>query len=211
MQQGDILLVRQIIVSMVLIAGAQGCAVSGDLIVKRLPSDQSPKVLIGDTAIGPPLGYFALVKDGDRYCAVKFLETGDSKAPEGKYPNYRYSLYEWYYQGDGSGDFVRQTAKYGQDKATWKFVPFIGRFSFQTGNTGVDCGDIQLAWYGSTTLTFATARASETWEETLKRGIKVAPTKWTDIKEVNVFDKRLTWYAADSKRESRLVPVDSLY
>jgi len=75
----------------------------------------------------------------------------------------------------------------------------------------MDCGDIQLAWYGLTTLTFATARASETEEETIKRGIKISPTKWTDIKEVNVLDKRLTWYAYDSKRERRVVPVDSLY
>ena len=192
----------------VLLTATGGCTASNDLVVRRVAEEKTPKVLIAPTGIGPPLGYFALVKLDNAYCALKFEETAWSKEPD---PLYRHALFEWHYQGDGSGDFSRSTAQRGQGKATWKYVPFIGRLSFQTGNVGVDCGDIHISWGGGTGLSFREARKDQTTEEAIKRGIRIAPTNWTDIKDVNVFDKRLTWYAYDAKRKDQSVPVDSLY
>jgi len=189
-----------------------GCATDSDLVVKRLADEKMPEVLIGATGIVMPLGYFALIRDGDRYCAVKFLEAGAESAPVDAVPNHQYALYEWHYHsGDGSVDFSGSTAKHGTGKATWDFTRVFGRFSFQTGNVGVDCGEIHRAWYGGTALSFAEARADESVEETIKHGVKIAPTKWTDIKNVDVLDNRLTWYVYDSKRKNRSVPIDSLY
>ena len=183
-----------------------GCTANNDLIVRRLADEKTPNVLIAPTAIVPPLGYFALVKLDNTYCAVKFIETGSSKEQD-----YRYAVFEWHYQGDGSGDFSRPSAQHGQDKATWKHIPFIGRLSFQTGNIGVDCGDVHISWGGGTGLSFREARKDQTTEDAIKRGIKIAPTKWTDVKEVNVSDKRLTWYGYDATRKDQSVPVESLY
>lgn len=191
-----------------LVSATGGCAANNDLLVRRLADERSPIVSIWPTGVSPPLGYFALVRRDNAYCAVKFQETARSKEPEALY---RYAVFEWHYQGDGSGDFSRSTAQHGEGKATWKYVPFIGRLSFQTGNVGVDCGDIHIAWGGATTLSFREARKDESEEETIKRGVKIAPTKWTDIKDVNVFDKRLSWYGYDAKRKDQSVPVDSLY
>jgi hypothetical protein len=189
-----------------------GCATASDPVVKRLADEKTPEVLIGATGVVMPLGYFALVKDGDRYCAVKFLETGAERAPVDAVPNHQYAIYEWHYQsGNGTADFSRPAAKHGTGKATWEFTRVFGRLSFQTGNVGVDCGDIHRAWHGGTALSFAEARADESAEETIKHGVKIAPTKGTDIKDVDVLDKRLTWYMYDSKRRNRSVPIDSLY
>ena len=192
----------------VLVSAAGGCAANNDLIVRRLADETTPKFLIWPTGIGPPLGYFALIKQDSAYCAVKFQETAWSKEEA---VLYRYAVFEWHYQGDGSGDFSRPTAQQGVGKATWKYIPFIGRLSFQTGNVGVDCGNIHLSWGGGTGLSFREARKDQTTEEAIKRGIKIAPTKWTDIKEVNVFDKRLAWCGYDATRKDRSSSVDSLY
>jgi hypothetical protein len=191
-----------------LVSATGGCAANNDLLVKRLADEKSPLALIAPTGIAPPLGYFALVKLDDTYCALKFDEVAWSKEQD---PLYRHAIFEWHYQGDGSGDFSRPTARHGQGKATSRYVPFVGRLSFQTGNVGVDCGDIHLSWGGGTALSFREARKDQTTEEAIKRGIQIAPTKWTDIKDVNVFDKRLTWYGYDAKRKGQSVPVDSLY
>src|SRR3989338_5344281 len=174
-----------------LVTSTSGCAANNDLVVRRQVDEGIAIVLISPTGIGPPLGYFSLIKLDNMHCAVKFQETAWSKEQD---PLFRYAVFEWHYQGDGTGDFSSLTAQNGVGKATWKFVPFIGRFSFQTGNVGVDCGDIHISWGGGTFLSFREARRDQTEEEAIKRGMRIAPTKWTDIKEVNVLDKRLTWY-----------------
>jgi hypothetical protein len=42
-------------------------------------------------------------------------------------------------------------------------------------------------------------------------GIELAPTKWTDISQVNVFDPRLKWYRYDEKRKDTFIPIDQLW
>jgi hypothetical protein len=193
----------------VLLITTAGCATSSDdLLVKRGSDGPAVTVSIWPTGVAPALGYYALVRQGDAICAVKFTETAQSKDPERKY---RYAVYEWHYQPDGSGEFSRPSAKHGEGKATWNYTEMVGRLSFQTGNVGVDCGDIKLAWAGGTTLSFRAARKDETEKETIKRGIMIAPTKWTEINQVNARDKRLTWYGYDPSRKDKSTLVQALY
>lgn len=42
-------------------------------------------------------------------------------------------------------------------------------------------------------------------------GIELAPTKWTDISQVDVFDPRLIWYRYDENRKDLNIPVDKLW
>jgi hypothetical protein len=41
-------------------------------------------------------------------------------------------------------------------------------------------------------------------------GNELAPTRWTDIREVNVFDPRVKWYKYDSLRKRVDIPIDKL-
>jgi hypothetical protein len=42
-------------------------------------------------------------------------------------------------------------------------------------------------------------------------GIELAPTPWTDIKELNIKDPRIKWYKYDEKRERVFIPIDKLW
>jgi len=42
-------------------------------------------------------------------------------------------------------------------------------------------------------------------------GFELAPTPWTDIKDVNIKDPRIKWYKYDEKRERFFIPIDKLW
>jgi hypothetical protein len=42
-------------------------------------------------------------------------------------------------------------------------------------------------------------------------GIEFAPSKWTEISEINVFDSRLKWQRYDSKRQTMRINIDDLW
>ena len=39
---------------------------------------------------------------------------------------------------------------------------------------------------------------------------KIAPTIWTNIEDVNVFDERIQWYGVE-ERKSSYIPIDKLW
>ncbi len=181
------------------------CAAGNGMVTKKT---EEPYVYITNSAVSPPLGFFGLVQHDNSYCAVKFMETGRDEKKQ-----YRYALYDWHYQGDGSGDFSRSTAKHGTGKATYHYAEISsrGRLAFQTGNMDIVCAEMHILWIGDTTLTFQNAKKDEKEQEIIKAGVKIAPTKWTNISEINVFDKRLKWYHYDAKRQTIKIHVNQLW
>lgn len=157
-------------------------------------------VHIGKTAIVIPLGKILLVRRGSDYCEIKFTEFWTGKTEEDVY-----AMYESYYQGDKTGDFSKQNLKFRKDKLAFPKPRGIGRLTFSFGNRNIHCGPLKLQWAGRGSVFF--------YAEGQKQGdygIELAPTKWTDISQVNVFDPRLKWYRYDEKRQRVNIPVDQL-
>jgi hypothetical protein len=183
------------------------CINGEDMKVNKLPLNEKSIVEIYDTAIIIPLGYFAIVKKDTKICAVKFLETG--RHPK---KSKRYAIYEYYYQEDIKRNFLTKSKKHGTGKATYDSFCIIGRLCFNNGNLEIECGEIHIKWYGGNSFSFGDGlKNDETEEEEIKAGVQIAPTKWTDINDVNIFDERLKWYKYDTKRENKKIPVEELW
>jgi hypothetical protein len=157
-----------------------------------------------------PIGRFLLIRRGKDVCAVRFTEFHrghDAKPPTVWHSGEEslYAEYDWYYQGDGSGDFAKPHVKSGHSKLSQKSLVGIGRLSFQTGTIRVRCGPFKLMWDYPNSVAF------DEGTRLADSGIELAPTKWREIAEVNPHDPRLQWYRYDEKRPMTYIPVDQLW
>lgn len=169
------------------------------------------EVHVGKTVIVMPLGRMLLVRKNSEYCAIKFTkfwsenttEVGSIFVASG---SDEYATYESYFQGDKTGDFSKKNVQFKKEKLSFPKPRGIGRLAFSFGNKEIKCGSIKLFWGGKGSVSF--------YGEGQKQGdygIELAPTKWTDISEVNVFDPRLKWYRYDEKRERINIPIDQFW
>jgi hypothetical protein len=155
-----------------------------------------------------PIGRIVLVRKDTQYGAIKFTEEW-----EGETDNDNFTKYESYYQGDGSGDFSKGNVQFNKALLSErKYIPYIPIFPRLGGypagpeNTQIKCGPIKLAWSGWGNVYFN----ERTWKFG-DHGIELAPTKWTDITQVNVFDPRVKWYRYDEKRKKTFIPIDEIW
>lgn len=172
-----------------------------------VPSNQDIRPLrpddvgISPNALRVPEKYILLVRKNAEYCAIRFAEfwTGETKEDE-------YAKYESYYQGDKTGNLTNQNVKIKQGELSRPRLRGIGRLSFSFGNTDIQCGSIELFWSGKGWVYFFNSNQKQG-----DYGIELAPTKWTDISQVNVFDPRLKWYRYDSNRQRDKFPIGELW
>jgi hypothetical protein len=163
----------------------------------------SEYVIVSPNAIIMPLGKILLIRKDSDYGAIKFIKFWTGKAE-----NDRYATYESYYQGDKTGDFSNKNAEFTKEELhspNPSFSLFGHPIAFGIRDD-IRCGPIRLWWFGGGTVCF--------WEGGQRQGdygIELAPTKWTDISQVNVSDRRLKWYRYDEKRKDTKIPVDQLW
>jgi hypothetical protein len=144
------------------------------------------EVEIKSVGVQVPLRRILLIRRDLEYGAVKFTEVWTEKSGEDKY-----GRYESYYQGDKSGNFSKKNVRFREGELLDPKGIWIGGghyFSLR-GTYNIRCGPIKLAWAYKTFVAFYSRRQKER-----DYGIELAPTKWTDISEVSVFDPRLKWY-----------------
>ncbi len=158
-------------------------------------------VVIGPNAVRVPLGRISLVRKNKEYCAVKFTGFWTGKTEEDWY-----ATYESYYQGDKTGDFSNRNVQFRKEKLSSPQPRGIGRFAFSFGNRDVLCGSVKLEWTGKGWLYFYGSNQKEG-----DYGVELAPTKWTDISQVNIRDPRLRWYRYDQERKRVNIPIDQLW
>lgn len=166
---------------------------------------------VGQTYIVMPLDNILLVRKGYEYCAIKFTKFWTENTSEISTlfvaaGSDEYALYESHYQGDGSGDFSKKNVQFKKEKLSFPKPRGIGRLAFSFGNNEIICGSFKLFWAGKGAVRFY-GKGKEEGDY----GIELAPTKWTDISQVNVFDPRLKWYRYDEKRERVNIPIDKLW
>jgi hypothetical protein len=158
-------------------------------------------VAITPVAIKMPLNKFLLVRKDSNYCALKFV-----KFWQGQTEQDFFAECQSYYQDNKSGDFSKTNVIARKHELSFPKPRGIGRFAFSFGNMNIRCGSIDLHWFGKGWVNFYGKNQEEG-----DYGIEMAPTKWTDISQVNVFDKRLTWYRYDPKRNNTEIPIDELW
>jgi len=160
-------------------------------------------VNIAPNCVVMPLGRIALIRRGSEYCAVKFTETWKGKTESARFANY-----ESYYQGDGTGDFSSKNVQFTKDTLVYR-ISVLGRLypvPFGRRNLDIKCGPVQLFWSDKGTVYFFGSKQKEG-----DYGIEIAPTRWTEISQVNVFDPRLKWYRYDGKRKDIYISIDQLW
>ncbi len=184
------------------------------------------EVVIHFSGVEVPLNRILLIRKDTEYCAVKFIRCWteiDEKRLK-KYAKYitqggdmakdfrdaatkKYAIYESYYQKDGMGDFSGKNMQMRQGNASWlplrgPFRPFI----YQPGNAHIKCGPFNLGWQYRTGVSVIPAGKGMGGF-----GYELAPTPWTDISQVNIFDSRVKWYGYDEKRERTFIPIEKLW
>lgn len=168
-------------------------------------------VHIGKTAIVMPIGRILLVRKGSDYCAIKFIKLWSENQSQSNTifiakGSDEYAICDLYYQGDNTGKFDKKNVEYKRKELSFLKPRGIGRFAFSFGNREIKCGPIELLWSGKGAVHFYGGNQKQG-----DYGIELAPTKWTDISQVNVFDLRLKWLKYDENRTRMNVPVDNLW
>ena len=167
-------------------------------------------VIITYASVSTPPGRLLLIRRDANYCAVRFtsFHWEPNQATRWRAGDFsHYAEYDWYYQGDGSGDFTRPGIQSGHRQLSRK--PAIGLFHpfvWGRGDPFVRCGPFVLIWYYPTHVGFHMTNKKEDGVEN-----ELAPTKWEEISEVNVHDARLSWYRFDAKRKEVDVPMNRLW
>jgi hypothetical protein len=157
-------------------------------------------VRIGPHYIEMPIGRIFLIRKDNTYGAIKFIKswTGWTKDD-------LYTTYDSWFQDDGSGDFSKKNVKFENRNASITLWG-IGRLSFNLGDSEVHCGMFKLSWGYKYLVEFFGQSPC-----TSDCGVEIAPTKWKDIKEINVLDPRLKWYKYDKDRLRMDIPVETLW
>ncbi len=151
---------------------------------------------------GSPPGRFLLVRKGLQHCALTFIETWVGEAPKDPYARYKF-----YYQGDGSGDFSKGNVKYEGREIHFRTVNW-GGFHCAIGDPDVRCGPMRLVWasdFGTIVCFYSDDQKPH------DSGIELAPTKWTDISEVTIYNPSLKWYRYDKRRKPFYPAIDQLW
>ncbi len=159
------------------------------------------KVIIAPNAIIVPLNRILLIRKKSVYCGVKFTDFWAGKTEEDWF-----AKYESYYQDDKTGDFTNKNVQFIKGELASPKPRGIGRFAFSLGKKEIQCGPIKLYWSGKGSVYFYRLNQDEG-----DYGIELAPTIWTDISQVNVFDPRIKWYRYDEKRQRVNIPIDQLW
>jgi len=194
------LLKRSIVLCLVLLTvGGNIILLASDPISYNTPLGAND-VRVGPHYIEMPLGKIFLIRKSQFYGAVKL-----TKFWMGRTKRHQYATYECWYQDDGTGDFSNKNVKFKAGKASSTLYG-IGRFSFNFGNEEIRCGSFRLWWLGNGMVYFF-----KRGQEFLDYGIELAPTKWTDIREVDVFYPHLKWYKYNKDRPRTDIPVDKLW
>lgn len=153
-----------------------------------------------------PLGKFLLIRKDASVCAIRFLEYqrgNDAKAPTpfSSGEESFYAKYECSCRGEGGRGFSNVTSA----ELNKRPLRGIGRLAFQTGETNVKCGRFKLPWSYPTRVSF------QIYGTKLgDHGIELAPTRWTDINEINASDARLHWFRYDEGRKVTYIRNEDL-
>jgi hypothetical protein len=138
-------------------------------------------------AMGPryvhlPEKFFLLVRKGREVGAIRLIKIEEDAQGNGK------STYETYFQGDGSGSFMKSNVVKRSGELDIKPMSGVHAFAWRPGQDKLLVGKW---WFGcySPSLVNMSSHFSEEDE-----GYEFAPTSAQEIAEIDASDKRLRWF-----------------
>lgn len=168
-----------------------------------LEPPETNEIRISGHCVSVPLGSILLVRKESVYCAIKITKawTGSNKEDQ-------FAEYESCYQDDKSGDFSKRNVRFERGQLSYPRGIWIGGLhSLRWGvNQDISCGPMKLLWSYKSWIYFFAGK-----QYGVESGIELAPSKWSDISEVNVFDPRLKWYRYDESRKTISIPIENLW
>lgn len=138
-----------------------------------------------------PTGLVCLVRRGDQRAAIRFIEVRRLKEQGTGYATYEY------YPDDRHGNFTDAAKRIDTVSVLgWGgFHPL----SYQKGDAKLHAGPITLEYNFPTCISFTPYGRSPG-----DYGVEIAPTRWTNIQQVNANDPTLRWFRYDAAGERHL-------
>jgi len=136
---------------------------------------------VKENAVNIPIGPILLARRDYQYCAVQFTSSSWS-ADESE------ATYKSYFIPDSTRTFADRRVEHREDKVYEKQpLSIVGRFAAARSQDKIFCKKMNLKWSGA---------PKETAWVYLDEGttLELAPTKWRDIREVNVLEASLQWF-----------------
>ncbi len=168
----------------------------------NIATDNLKNVRIAPNIISVPIENILLFRKKADYCAIKFNKFWNDEEKEESYASY-----VSYYQNNGTGNLANNSVEIIKENL-YKPKPryFLWHPVWIGANFNIKCGPYLLFWYGRGRVSLR-----NTYECPAEKLYELAPTIWTDIEQVDVFDSRIKWYGYDEKRPIVYVPIDQLW
>lgn len=158
-----------------------------DLYTPRMPTQNEIKESLAygfskdGRVVRLPVGKILLIRQGNKYGAIKITKSEKD-----------FSEYEWYYQGDGTGDFTSKTAMHGTGKVFEKYREIeISPIEYQVVDIGsklfIEFGIFSLEWNQGNWVYFPK-------EEDPKNQIEMTLTEAEDIQEIDITSPELEFH-----------------
>jgi hypothetical protein len=157
---------------------------------------------VDELGAGTARGRFLLARGGAEQCAIRFSawHRGRNAVTDWFFfsaDEETFAVYEWFYQGDGSGDFKKANVQSGTGKVFFRGV---------TGPGYVECGPFRLPWVYPNRVHFTRVN----WTGS-RDPVELAPTGWDQLSDLSPASEKLRWYGFDLQRyDRRAIPADEL-
>ncbi len=166
---------------------------------QKLSKDE---VGIASSCVVMPVGRVLLISRENFVGAVKFLQNDERS--DGIYSKYEYFEYE-----KGRFKKVRESEVSLKKSSNNRGGIFFHGSPTELAGPPLKLRDFSLfAEAGGpdhATIYFANAR----YRPDLK--VRMAPTPWKDISEVNLTDPRIRWFTYDKKESRKVIPIDKIW
>jgi hypothetical protein len=172
---------------------------------KDLYEDASQRIAIWITGLRIPVGRMLLVRKNNNLCALRFTKVFHEGSYQKPSSVAYYADYEWFYSDEGGGRLGNSKLKSGRGRLDEKHTGYGHPFDVSANNV-IECGSFRLGWNPPSTVWFHIGVDSKG-----DVGNELAPTKWTDIADVNSNDPRLRWYKYGQIRDELFIPIDQLW
>jgi len=178
------------------------------IVIQAIPAMAKQKIFrdgvgIASFCVVTPVGRVLLIDRDNFVGAVKFLQ--NEERADGTYSKYEYFEYE-------KGGF----RKVREGEVMLKNPSDVGKggWFFHHGPSELLGPPIKI---GNFTLCAAAAGLEHAtvyfWSKPHKvdQRVKMAPTPWKEIKEVDLPNPQIKWFSYDKEREWKVVPIDKLW
>lgn len=151
-----------------------------------------------------PFGRLLLIEYNENLCAIKFvnfIRGQDKKKPSffSSGEETLTSVYEWY-SLERNKEHV-SVINSGKDYVQFKAPHGFGHLIVGGGYGSVKCGNIKLGWQYPDAINFVKRRDSV---------MRIAPTSWKAIEEIDLSNNELSWYSYDEGRKRVLISIAKL-